>query len=141
RNSYFDARNFFDRVNPQFIRNQFGGTLGGPVVVPHLYHGKNKTFFFFGYEGLRLVQAQTTIASVPSAAMKAGDFSSLNLNIYDPSTLDSANGRRLPFADKRIPAPLLSPQATGLLKYWPASNRPGTITPTGEIVSNYLSNE
>jgi hypothetical protein len=69
RNRDLDARNFFATNRPEFIRNQFGGALGGPIQ-------KNKTFFFGSYEGLRLIQGQTGTSVVPTAAQKAGDFSS-----------------------------------------------------------------
>ena len=69
RNRDLDARNFFATDRPAFIRNQFGGALGGPIR-------KNKTFFFGSYEGLRLDQGQTVGNVVPTAAEKAGDFSS-----------------------------------------------------------------
>ena len=83
RNDYFDARNFFDRTTQPapFKRNQFGFNVGGPLNVPHFgdggpvfgYQGKNKTFFFFSYEGLRQRQGLTLPAStVPTAAQRAG---------------------------------------------------------------------
>ena len=69
RNRDLDARNFFATDRPEFIRNQYGGALGGPIR-------KNKTFFFGSYEGLRLIQGQTQGSFLPTAAEKAGDFSS-----------------------------------------------------------------
>jgi hypothetical protein len=69
RNRDLDARNFFAAERPAFIRNQYGGALGGPIR-------KNKTFFFASYEGLRLIQGQTGTSVVPTDAQKAGDFSS-----------------------------------------------------------------
>ena len=69
RNRDLDARNFFATDRPEFIRNQYGGALGGPIR-------KNKTFFFGSYEGLRLAQGQTQGSFVPTSAEKAGDFSS-----------------------------------------------------------------
>src|SRR5205823_1000207 len=59
-----------------YKQNQFGFTLGGPVVIPHVYNGKNRTFFFVDYEGLRIRQAQTLTSTVPTDAQRAGDFSS-----------------------------------------------------------------
>src|SRR5581483_7580371 len=59
-----------------FKQNQFGFTLGGPVVIPHVYNGKNRTFFFVDYEGLRVRQAQTLTSTVPTDAQRLGDFSS-----------------------------------------------------------------
>jgi len=68
RNRDLDARNFFAASRPEFIRNQFGGAMGGPIR-------KNKTFFFGSYEGLRLTQGQTGTSVVPTADQKAGNFS------------------------------------------------------------------
>jgi len=67
RNDYLDANNwfnnFFGEPNPPLRQNDFGGVLGGPVRIPHLYNGKDKTFFFFSYEGLRLLQPQAATRS------------------------------------------------------------------------------
>ena len=71
---------------PPFKRNQFGGTMGGPVVIPQLVNGKNKLFFFVDYEGLRERKALTQPATVPSAAWIQGDYSGVSALIYDPST-------------------------------------------------------
>src|SRR5579864_6054863 len=80
RNDKLDARNYFDdptKPTPPYKQNQFGGTLGGPVYIPGLYNGKNRTFFFVDYEGLRIRQAQTQSAFVPPGPWRTGDFSSL----------------------------------------------------------------
>jgi hypothetical protein len=79
RNNVLDARNFFDARKPPFKRNQFGFNLGGPVNLPHFgeggdafsYHGKNRTFFFFSYEGLRQRQGLTLTSNVLTAAQRA----------------------------------------------------------------------
>jgi hypothetical protein len=78
RNSAADARNYFDH-NPQthFERNQFGFTLGGPVILPHIYSGRRRTFFFGSYEGLRAASPVTSTETVPTAAERGGDFSAL----------------------------------------------------------------
>jgi hypothetical protein len=79
RNAALDARNFFDRrsfVNPgripPFIRNEFGFTNGGPVVIPHLYDGRNRTYYFGEYQGFRQVLGTTQVLSVPTADERAG---------------------------------------------------------------------
>lgn len=81
RNNVLDANNYFANrsgiARQHFERNQFGFTLGGPVVIPHLYAGRNKTFFFGDYEGLRAASPVTTTLTVPTAANRGGDFSSL----------------------------------------------------------------
>ena len=71
RNDALDARNYFDTVKLPERQNDFGGTLGGPVEIPKLYHGHDKTFFFFSYEGLRLTQPQASqLYEVPSTALR-----------------------------------------------------------------------
>jgi Carboxypeptidase regulatory-like domain/TonB dependent receptor-like, beta-barrel len=79
RNNVLDARNFFDPIGPTppYEQYQFGGTLGGPLFIPHVYDGRNKTFFFVDYEGLRIHQADTQTLLVPDALQRAGNFASL----------------------------------------------------------------
>jgi len=118
RNSVFDAKNFFDSAGapiPPFRQNQFGASFGGPVV-------KNKTFFFLSYEGERIRKSLTQTASVPTAAMRGGDFSGLPA-IYDPS--GAAGAQRAPFSDNRIPSMRLDPVGTALLARIPLPNLPG----------------
>src|SRR4029079_18408031 len=94
RNEVFDAKNFFDSAAasiPPFRQNQFGGTLGGPAL-------KNKTFFFLSYEGQRVRKSLTQMFSVPTAAMRQGDFSGLP-TIYDPTGI--TGGQRLPLLNNQ----------------------------------------
>ena len=80
RNNVLDARNYFDPVGkgaPPYEQYQFGGTFGGPVYIPHVYDGRNRTFFFVDYEGLRIHQADTQTLLLPSPAQMGGDFSAL----------------------------------------------------------------
>jgi Carboxypeptidase regulatory-like domain/TonB dependent receptor len=74
RNDKLDARNFFAREREVLKRNQFGGTIGGPVTIPKLYSGRNRTFFFGSYEGMRERQGLVFNNIVPTAAMKRGEF-------------------------------------------------------------------
>jgi len=89
RNTVLDAYNHFPvrnpltgvLINPPFKLNQFGGTIGGPIVIPHLYNGRDKTFFFFSAEDLQRRSSPTTATIyVPTAAMMRGDFSALTPN-------------------------------------------------------------
>ena len=102
---------------PHLVRNEFGGTVGGPIVVPKLYSGKNKSFFFFAYERLSVRQAQNQLTTVPSVAMRTGDFSNaingqgILQTIYDPNTTSGPNFQRLPFAGNTIPLNRQSPLA------------------------------
>ncbi len=77
RNDVLDSRNFFDQSRPPYRQNQFGFTLGGPIVIPHVYDGHNRTFFFGDFEGLRVRQGQTSTATVPTLTQRNGDFSDL----------------------------------------------------------------
>ena len=131
RNSVFDANNFFNnragRAKPDFSQHQFGGTIGGPIV-------KDKTFYFFDYQGYHVNQGATYLSTVPSAKMRAGDFSELNRIIYDPLT-------HLPFPGNAIPANRLDPVAAKMLsQIIPESNTGGTLSATGQTINNYLIN-
>jgi hypothetical protein len=99
RNNDFDARDSFkDQLSSgpsPFRQNQYGATVGGPVLLPHLYDGRNRTFFLFGYEGWRFTQSGEQFFNLPTAAELSGDFSHsiLSQNIYDPTTTtETANG-------------------------------------------------
>lgn len=90
RNKALNANNFFNNEHGiptgAFTQNQFGASLGGPVVIPRIYNGKNKTFFFVNYEEFRLRQGLPELLSVPTQAMRNGDFSALSGSIYNPFT-------------------------------------------------------
>jgi hypothetical protein len=131
RNSAFDARNYFlPTVNP-LRQNQFGATIGGPIVIPHLYNGHDKTFFFFAYEGFRNSEAAQNLLTTPTAAQLNGDFSNLlakGVVIYNPlSTTPDPNHPgeylRNPFPNNQIPSNLISPAALLYAKtIFPAPN-------------------
>ncbi|HYP05829.1 MAG TPA: TonB-dependent receptor, partial [Bryobacteraceae bacterium] len=135
RNRNFDARpfNLNQSKLPKYQRNQFGGTLGGPIV-------KEKLFTFFSYEGLRIRQAAPGLTSVlvPSAEQREGDFSrSTPAGIYDPLTL--ANGVRQLFPDNRIPANRMNPLAVAALLAVPLPTNPAASlfeNTTGVLRSN-----
>jgi hypothetical protein len=129
-------------VNPLTILNRGSGTMSGPVYLPKLYDGRNRTFWTFAYEGIdRNQQNLGGQQTVPTLAQRTGDFSALLsqgavYQIYDPATTTAAAaGRvsRLPFAGNIIPASRLDRTAVGLLKYWPEPNLPGL--PNGQ--NNY----
>ena len=127
------------------ILNHYGATFSGPVVIPKLYDGRNRTFWMVGFEGLERPYVKLAApTTVPTDAEKTGDFSSLlkagsNYQIYDPATIASAGGghySRQPFAGNVIPASRLDKTALGLLKYWPAANTAGTV----DGLNNYTPN-
>lgn len=129
-NNYFANQASLPRA--PFLYNQFGASLGGPVLHNH-------TFFFFSYEGLRWTQAVTTTATVPTVAERGGDFSGQPLPIYNPfsTTLDPTTGQyvRTQFNGNIIPPGLLDSTATTLLNYLPVPNQPGN-----PLVNNFISN-
>jgi Carboxypeptidase regulatory-like domain len=112
---------------PHYVRNEFGASAGGPVILPHIYHGKDKTFWFFAYERYSLADSTAVLANVPTVAMSQGDFSGLVnakgvlQTLYDPSTTKNssscaATGKanaycRTPFPNNRIPVSEESPLA------------------------------
>lgn len=132
RNSAMDANDWFSKLNnralPQFSRNQFGGSIQAPVVIPHLYNGRDKTFFLFSYEGLRQGTGTSTNMVVPTLAQRNGDFSAAgNPVIYDPTTTTPSGSAftRTAFAGNVIPAARLDAVAKNVLKYYPTPNIAG----------------
>jgi hypothetical protein len=128
RNQVLDSRNFFNTssVRPAVKQNQFGVKFGGPLSLPKLYSGKDRTFFFVDYEGTRIRRATQSNALVPTALMRAGDFSG-RPTINDPATIrpnpaQPSQTLRDPFPGNRIPSNRLSPQATYYLPFYPESN-------------------
>ncbi|MBK5292120.1 MAG: TonB-dependent receptor [Acidobacteriia bacterium] len=119
RNEKLDAKNFFDPVDrpkPPFKRNQYGFSIGGPVVIPKLYNGRNRTFFFADYEGTRIRETSTIVSTIPTLQMRDGNFSELlqrNLQVNDPLT-----GQ--PFPGNVIPAARLDRVARQLIQLYPA---------------------
>lgn len=111
RNDKFDAADFFANRSGlgklPFRQNQYGFALGGPVVLPRLYQGRDKTFWFFNWEGFRQRQANPRLSTVPTLAQRAGDFNDLNRDIYDPfsaSTSPSGGIIRSPFPNRVVPS-------------------------------------
>ena len=116
RNEVFDAKNFFTPANaskPRFKRNQYGLSLGGPVAIPHIYDGRNKTFFFGDFERTRIRQTATIANTLPTLKMRSGDFSELTKKVNDPTT-------GAPFPGNVIPASRLDPVAAKLMQLYPA---------------------
>jgi hypothetical protein len=126
RNNIFDARNYFSQTRAILKRNQFGGDIGGPVSIPHLYSGRNKTFFFIDYEAQRLRQGLVESGTVPTNAQRAGDFTAPGLKtIYDPLTTNSSGARtQISCAGvlNMICPSRIVPQATAVLAYYPQAN-------------------
>lgn len=120
------AKNAQTIAKPPFNRNEYGGSVGGPII-------KNKLFYFGSFEGLRLVQSSTTQQSMPRPAMKSGDFSALL-----PATVikDPLNG--LPFVGNVIPNSRISSTSQQFLKFMPDPNLPGQGT--AGLGTNFVAN-
>lgn len=129
RNDKLDARNYFANSRQILKRNQFGGDIGGPLSIPHLYNGKDKTFFFLDYEAQRLRQGLIFNNIVPTEAQRAGDFRGAGLKkIYDPTSTVTAGGvaTRNQISCNGVLNVIcpsqISPQAQAILAYIPHAN-------------------
>ena len=157
RNNDFDANDWFSnklgRARQIYKQNDFGVTAGGPVWIPKVYHGQNKTFFFFSYEGFRNRNGATNAsATVPTTEMYNGDFTNwvnaagAQVPIYNPTTqVTNQDGTvtRQVFAGNKIPQSLFNPASLQALKVFQTSGvltanngaAPGTV---GYISNNYI---
>ncbi len=141
RNSKMDANGWFSNASgaklATFQRNEFGASSGGPLVIPKVYDGKNKTFWFAVYEGRRQRSAATRFFTLPTDEQMGGDFSKTLTaagalrNIYDPFSTSPDPARpgqftRTVFPGNRIPATRIDPVAANVLKFYgPRPNLPG----------------
>jgi hypothetical protein len=153
RNDDLDARGFFAPTRSIYKQSDFGASLGGPVVLPKLYNGKNRTFFFVSYEGFRnRLGANGSILSVPTPEMYQGNFSnwvnSKNqlIPIYNPLTTTagpSGGFVRTVFPGNIIPQSMFSSVTKSILPYGAAvvPNRAGIVPGTfGYVSNNYVTN-
>lgn len=150
RNTLLNANDFFSNnagnARAPFKYNQFGGTIGGPVFIPKVYNGRNKTFFFVSEESVRFIQGLTFVGTEPTPTLLSGNFSNDRnaagqlITIYDPATTTNVNGTltRMAFPGNIIPASRINPVALAIAKYLPAPNQPGALY-TG--VNNYVRND
>jgi hypothetical protein len=127
RNNALEANSWINNLEGQKrsvdTQNDFGGTFGGPVFVPKLYHGKDKTFFFVDYEGFRFRTGGTSLQSFPNAAYLGGDFSALlaqanPVQIYDPTTHAAIPGNVLSNDPNYVPSTVM----TKVFSFLPATN-------------------
>jgi hypothetical protein len=128
-NSALNAKDFFAKEVTPFSQNEGGFTLGGPVVIPGVYNGRDKTFFF-GSMGLFFSRmgASGDLYTLPTLKERAGDFSELGVTIYDPETTRiGENGSiiRDPFPNNQIPPERISDAAKKIMEYLPQPDLPG----------------
>jgi hypothetical protein len=129
QNRALDARSYGQNVLPGKIGNTFGGTIGGPLVLPKLYNGKNKTFFYFTWEAMRFPRQGTIQNTVPTSFVKNGDFSREPSTIRDPSPVPPSRATSFrPAASTPSPAPF-SP-STRRLTSAPPTDAPTATTAT-----------
>ncbi len=131
RHTRLDARNYFDPEPAPAHRNQFGGALGGPIVIPGAYDGRNRTFFFGAYEGLRDRLGFYNRARVPSLAERQGDFSedlaptcSVQNMLVDPLALLGGQVQPIVGPGGVNTLPYLDPVGQGLVNLYPQPNVP-----------------
>ncbi len=123
-----------NQIVPLVRMNRYRAMVTGPVYIPKLYDGRNRTFFTYGYDNAYRAVGTVTSQTVPTAAERRGDFSALlalgpEYQIYDPATITpSGNGRftRSPLPGNIIPASRLDPIAQKLISYYPLPNLTGT---------------
>src|SRR5579862_3999982 len=131
-NSAFDAKPYSLTGNqvpkPSHYDERFGGNLGGPLKIPHIYNGSDRTYFFINYQHEIQSSALDTYSTVPTTAERSGDFCGLGVTIYNP--FSNFTGPRTPLGNGcQIPA--IDSAAAGLLAFYPLPNLPG-------MVQNYL---
>ncbi len=137
QNSGFDATPYGAASKPKKVANDFGASLGGPVVIPHLYHGRDKTFFFGTYEGFRFPQSVPKQYLVPTDLMKAGDFSQEVASGAPPLTNPFTG---TPYANNMLPA--INSAAKAFLQFFPSPNVGNGSVADAQIVRgyNYVAN-
>lgn len=150
RNDVLDARNYFNpksQLKPPYRRNQYGVAAGGPIVLPKIYDGKNRSFFFMDYFGMKERKGLTFVNTVPTSANRTGDFSGFTdssgnlIRIYDPLTtrLNPAYDSTKPvsttnpqflrdaFAGNIIPSNRINPVSANVASIFPLPNGSGNF--------------
>ncbi|MHB1957882.1 MAG: outer membrane beta-barrel protein [Acidobacteriaceae bacterium] len=133
QNDFYDAENYFQQGRPAPLRwNEFGGSVGGPII-------KNKLFFYFTYQRNPVNSSAVSILTVPTKAMKNGDFSAFQTTIYNPYTTvctsGSSNCSRTAFNGNSVPTNLVDPVASAIQGYLPLPNLPGTVNNYSVVVT------
>ena len=126
RNDAVDARSFFDVQKSELRQNQFGGMISGPLSIPKIYKGSDRTFFLFSWESLREVTGSSAVGLVPTDAQKNGNFSATPIS--DPlstGTCPGSTGRGGCFPSNVIPQSRISPTSVAAQQFMPEPNQVG----------------
>lgn len=152
RNDKLDAANFFapfvdgEKQRPVLRYNIYGGTVGGPVFIPKFYDGRNKSFFFFAYEGSRRREGYSTQLTVPTELQRSGDFSQTFaangslVRVFDPLSNQTVGNtvQRTQYANNRIPVSQIDSVGAAFLPFYPLANQaPANITGANNYGTNY----
>ena len=144
RNRIFNANDFFlkaaGKPRPPWVQNQFGVEAGGPLRLPGTI-GRNRTFWFFNWEGFRLRTGEPFTATVPTTQERGGDFSAINIPIMDPcagtvnaqGACPGSNAIPVQFSGNAIPTNRMNQTSKALVDLWPAANIAGIVGPSGTI--------
>ncbi len=142
-NTYFNDKSGVP--TPVTHLNEYGLTAGGPVFIPKVYDGRNKLFWFFGWESFIDSQPNTTLLTVPTGPERMGDFSALlaagsQYQLYNPysATQSGSTVTRAPFTGNVIPPTMINSIGAAYMQYYPQPNVTSGVGPTG--VNNYISN-
>jgi len=141
QSSAFDAIPYTNPTTtskPKLVANTFGGSFGGPVVIPHVYNGHDKTFIFGAYEGWRHPSQETNFFKVPTAAMKTGDFS--NYEYLGANGTNTFTGLTNPFTGGSYGymLPSVNPSAQKLLSFYP---NPNTVDKFAGNLTTFIDND
>ncbi len=132
QNRALDAQAYGSIDKPQKVANDFGFSFGGPVIIPKIYNGTNRTFIFGAMEDFKYPLGQTIQDTVPTEAMRNGDFSAEPYIVRDPYT-------GAPYANNKIPTNLITPQAQQILTLYPLPNYGGSTSVVNS--PNYVTNQ
>jgi hypothetical protein len=148
RNEVMDSTGYFSKTLAPLRQNSFGATIGGPLSIPKLYSGKNRTFFFAAWESYKRRSASETGALAATEAMRSGDFSALGVTLYDPATTTLTNGQytRQTFTDEYNEGPGNTALCNGHINCIPTSRISPisalyqTLIPSGSATTTNGSN-
>ena len=123
RNDFFDSKGYFDPTRLGFHQNQFGGLISGPISIPKMYNGHDRSFFMFSWESLFQQYGQTYLGVVPTAAEHGGDFAGITSTAGVPITLKNPYSSYAVFPGNVIPTSLIDPIGAKIVSFYPLPNR------------------